>query len=384
MEDVDATETCLQNLKELTGTWPPIRVGGTTRQISWRSDTRSQPRLDNLSNTVAAAKLAKSQMGTLYAIELVFTNSDPIANGDSWTAAADYVSEIQWQNAVCGNLSVTDLIPAGVSFGTFPMRIADLTAVEGTASIYDKDYCFHNYPQFTSTANLSSLMSHSGIESQTQPFAAEVSAAAQEGKPHVLGETNSGRFYSWYLRCDSSDLIAATGGGGGISPTFSEALWILDYTNPAYKILGQYCWWGRYDIEAPYYGAYFVNMALAGTDSITALDDQTTAYAAYAIFESDAVARVLLYNWEYYTSGTRPNQTFSLTGLSPGIVTAKRLTAPYAASRVDYGGNPTVAGRTFVNGTCTIQGTAVEETTTVSGGEATFTIGASEALLVYV
>lgn len=135
---------------------------------------------------------------------------------------------------------------------------------------------------------------------------------------------------------------------------------------------------------APYYGAYFATMALAGADSIAALDDQTTAYAAYAIYESDAIARVLLYNSDYYTSGTRPSQTFTLTGLSSGTVTAKRLTAPYATSRVDYGQNPTVAGQTFVNGTCTIQGTAVEETTTVSSGEATFTVGASEALLVYL
>jgi Glycosyl hydrolase family 79 C-terminal beta domain len=135
---------------------------------------------------------------------------------------------------------------------------------------------------------------------------------------------------------------------------------------------------------APYYGAYFAAMALAGADSIAPLDDQTTAYAAYAIYESDAPVKVLLYNSDYYTSGTRPSQNFTLTGLSASTVTAKLLTAPYATSRVDYGENPTVAGQTFANGTCTIQGTAEEQITTVSGGEATFTVGASEALLVYL
>ncbi len=37
---------------------------------------------------------------------------------------------------------------------------------------------------------------------------------------------------------------------------------------------------------APYYGAYFATMALAGADQIAPLDDQTAAYAAYAIYSS--------------------------------------------------------------------------------------------------
>ena len=206
----------------------------------------------------------------------------------------------------------------------------------------------------------------------------------------------------------------ATQGGGGISPTFGAALWILDYvmqtlimgTNALYfhqgtigncKWLthfflscrslifqGQYCWWGRYDMGAPYYGAYFATMALADADQIAPLDSQTTAYAAYAIYKSGAPVRVLLYNSDYYTSGTRSSQTYTLSGISASSVTAKRLTAPYATSRVDYGQNPTVAGQTFANGTCDIQGTQSVETTTVSAGKATFTVAASEALLIYL
>jgi hypothetical protein len=135
---------------------------------------------------------------------------------------------------------------------------------------------------------------------------------------------------------------------------------------------------------SPYYGAYFATMALANADQIAPLDDYTTAYASYAIYKDGAPIRVLLYNSDYYTSGTRSTQTFTLTGLSSLSVTAKRLTAPYATSRVDMGQNPTVGGQTFANGTCTIQGTAVTETATVSSGKATFTVGASEALLVYL
>jgi hypothetical protein len=48
--------------------------------------------------------------------------------------------------------------------------------------------------------------------SYTKGFAAEVTAANTAGKPLFFGETNS-----------------ATCGGGGISPTFGAALWIVDY-----------------------------------------------------------------------------------------------------------------------------------------------------------
>ncbi|KAH8691382.1 hypothetical protein BGW36DRAFT_400675 [Talaromyces proteolyticus] len=423
MEDVDATTTCLQNLKDLTGTWPPLRIGGTTQDratydaastnavnytVASPSDAPDSltfgpsfisiaasyggdiilglnRRLDNQSNTIAAAALAKSKMDNLYAIELgnepnFFTSSDPIADGESWTASADYSSEVSWQDAVCGNLSASNVISAGVFFGTSPMSIAGLTVAEGGTNAYVKDYCSHNYPQSASTANLSLLMSHTGIASEIEPFAKEVSAAKSKNKPHIFGETNS-----------------ATQGGGGISPTYGAGLWILDYvmqtlllgTEALYFHQGtigncQYCWWGRYDMGSPYYGAYFATMALANADQIAPLDDQKSAYAAYAIYKSGAPVRVLLYNSDYYTSGTRPSQTYTLSGLSSGIVTAKRLTAPYSTSRVDYGQNPSVAGQTFANGTCSIQGTKITESTTVSAGAATFTVGASEALLVYL
>ena len=112
--------------------------------------------------------------------------------GASWTAAADRSSEIYWQDAVCGNLSASNLISAGVYFGTSPMSIKALTAAEGDANAYVKDYCSHNYPQSASSANLANLMNHASIKKQIQPFAAEAAAAKSNGKPHIFGETNSG------------------------------------------------------------------------------------------------------------------------------------------------------------------------------------------------
>ncbi|KAL2855385.1 hypothetical protein BJY01DRAFT_257082 [Aspergillus pseudoustus] len=420
INDVLATTTCLENLKDLTGVWPPMRIGGTTQDratydasstdaVTYSvADPADAPdtltygpsfislaaeyagsvvlglnrRLNDISNTISAAGLAVQQMSNLKAIELgnepnFFGDSDPIANGASWTAAADYASQVAWQDAVCGNLSVTDIISAGVYFGTSPMSIQGLGAVEGDANEYVAEYCSHNYPQSSSTANLAALMGHSDIASQIEGFAAEISASEALGKPHVFGETNS-----------------ATQGGGGISPTFGAALWIVDYvmqtvllgTEALYFHQGtigncQYCWWGRYTTGAPYYGAYFATMALANADQIAPLDDQTSSIAAYAIYQDSAPVRVLLYNSEYYTSGTRSSETYTLTGLSAASVTAKRLTAPYSTSRVDRGESPTVAGQTFGNGDCAIEGTAAIETEDVLNGEATFAVAASEALL---
>lgn len=129
----------------------------------------------------------------------VFTSSDPIANGASWTASADYASQISWQDAVHGNLSTSNLISAGVFFGTSPMSIAGLTSVEGDANAYVKSYCSHNYPQSAGTADLAKLMSHSAIASQIRPFAADALASAAKGKPYVLGETNSGNLYLFII-----------------------------------------------------------------------------------------------------------------------------------------------------------------------------------------
>ncbi|CRK25637.1 hypothetical protein BN1708_014263 [Verticillium longisporum] len=422
-DDVASTTKCLQNLKDVSGTWPPIRIGGTTQdRATYDASSRAavtytvasagaapasltygpsffslaadyggkvviglNRRLNDQANTIAAAKAAKAAMRNLYSIELgnepnFFTSSDPIAGGKTWNAAADYASQLSWQKAVGGALGGSDQFSAGVYFGTSPMSIKGLTGQEGSANSFVNDYCSHNYPQSQSTADLSKLMDHSAIKTQIQPFAAEISAAQAKGKPHIFGETNS-----------------ATQGGGGISPTYGAGLWVMDYaiqaailgTNALYFHHGtigncQYCWWGNFTVGAPYYGAMMATKALAGADRIAPLDDGSTRYGAYAIYKNNAPVRVLLYNSDYFTSGTRTTQTYTLTGLSSSKVTAKRLTAAFSTSRVDKGQSPTLAGQTWTGGSCNVKGTEVSESATVSGGKATFTVGASEALLVYL
>jgi hypothetical protein len=226
-------------------------------------------------------------------------------------------------------------------------------------------------------------MSHSHIVSNLAIFKAEVAAAATTGKEYVLGETNS----------------VSGGGAATVSPLFGAALWTMDYTLRAASLgikriyyhhgtVGEcfYCFWGRESMGAPYYGAYAATAAMAGASFISPLDQGTTNYGGYAVFDSDgSPIRALLLNSDFYSgSGARGNQTFVLAGLSGEKVRAKRLSAPSANSRVDQGGNPTFGGQEFANGTCVVKGEEVWERSDVVGGVGTFVVGASEALLVYL
>lgn len=106
--NVTATEQCLSNWKDLTGVWPPIRIGGTTQDRAQYDASTSAyvvysvanpadapmtltfgPRFmtlageypgrvvvglnrgkNNIDNTIAAAKVAVSEVTNLLAIEL--------------------------------------------------------------------------------------------------------------------------------------------------------------------------------------------------------------------------------------------------------------------------------------------------------------------------
>lgn len=192
--------------------------------------------------------------------------------------------------------------------------------------------------------------------------------------------------------------IVSGGGAAGVSPTFGAALWTLDYALRAtysnisrsyfhHGTVGncQYCFWGRYSMGAPYYGAYAATALLAKASYLTALDAGTTNYAAYVAYDSNkAPLRALLYNSDYYSGGgTRSSASFVLTGLTASSVRAKRLTATSALSRQDQGQIPTFGGQSFTDGTCVKTGTETYETVLVSSGSATFTVYASEALVVY-
>lgn len=238
-------------------------------------------------------------------------------------------------------------------------------------------------------------MSHTSVISSVSRFSSEASIAHALNKPFLLSETNS-----------------ATCGGGGISSTFGAALWIVDYVlrsmivgvdrmNFHQGTLGNspYSWWGvditgvtnltlapKYTF-APFYGAYFASTALANAGTVAMLDAGTTAQAAYAIYDKlGRIMRAVLYNSDYFDgTGVRGSANYTLTGLpatSLGLAVARRLTSAAATDKVELGQVPNFGGITFSNANCAAMGSAKHEVTSVVGGSATFTVAASEALLV--
>ncbi|KAG9238049.1 glycoside hydrolase family 79 protein [Amylocarpus encephaloides] len=422
--NVTATNQCLNNFRTLTGVWPPIRIGGTTQDrakydastsamvVYTVADPKDAPAAltfgssffklantyagnvvvglnrghNDIANTIAAAKVVKSSMNNLRAIELgnepeyYAGANQPVAAG-TWNPAADAKSQNLWVNQVGKALGSPSVIQAGNSNSDPPTWGAAelIRALDSTARSYVYDYSHHNYPGGTVT----SLMSHSGIVNNMNKFVADVAAATAIGKEYVLGETNS----------------VSGGGAANVSPTFGVALWTMDYVLHASVLnikrtyfhhgtvgLCYYCWWGRYSMGAPYYGAYAAQAAMAEGSYIAALDTGKTAYAGYIVYDSALKPlRALLYNSEYYSgSGRRGSSDFVLSGLMGSSVRAKRLTAANALSRADRGGVPTFGGQTFADVTCMLKDAEMFETVSVSGGKGTFSVAASEALLVYL
>lgn len=428
--NVSNTQQCVQNLQNLSGVPPPIRIGGTTQDravydpslaayvdYSVPNYTVAPSNLtfgpsfmtlagtwtggvvvglnrghDNLSNTIAAAKVAVERVPSLYALELgnepdlYLSNGQQIATDTgTWTPAQDAASEATWQTAVSSALNKTHIIQAG-NFVSGPptWSAAELVANENASALpYIRDWSHHNYNQGGSSANLTTLMNHTDIVDNVATYLPDLAVAAQTGKEYVIGETNS----------------VSGGGAATVSPTLGGALWVMDFALRAATVgirriyfhfgtVGDcaYCWWGRGTVASPYYGGYFAAAALADGAYIGALDNGTSFMAGYAIYDAAKTPMgVVLYNSVYYDgNGTRPVETFVLEGLQRrSSVQAKRLTAPNGAvSRQDEGSNPTFAGQTFANGTCVKQGEEVVETVPVRHGTARFELAASEALLL--
>jgi hypothetical protein len=188
------------------------------------------------------------------------------------------------------------------------------------------------------------------------------------------------------------------GGAANVSPSFGASLWTMDYilrlafsgVSRVYFHHGtvgncQYCFFGRYSMGAPYYGAFAATSFLAKAAHLTALDTGSNNFAAYVTYDSSGnPLRALLYNSNYFSgSGTRSSEQFVLTGLTGSTVRAKRLTAPSAEARQDRGQIPTFGEQTFTDGTCVVSGGEAFEGVSVSAGQAAFTVRASEAIVVY-
>ncbi|TDZ30609.1 Endo-beta-1,4-glucanase D [Colletotrichum trifolii] len=199
--NVTATNLCLANLKALSGTWPPIRIGGTTQdRASYDANLVSEvvysvenpvdaPKAlkfgpsffelaatyagnvtlglnrgkNDIDNTIAAAKAAVQSIGNLYAIELgnepeYWAKTQPTAS-DAWDPAIDAASQNEWAIIVGNAIDKKDIVQAGNSNSLPPRWGAQELIASGniTAREFVRTYSHHNYPG----GNVSSLMSHS-------------------------------------------------------------------------------------------------------------------------------------------------------------------------------------------------------------------------------
>ncbi|KAL4267884.1 Beta-glucuronidase C-terminal domain-containing protein [Pleurotus pulmonarius] len=427
---IESTTNCLANIATLRGAPPAVRIGGTTQDRATYNPNLSTAvnytvanagdapdtltygpsfftlaaqmkgdvtvglnrRLNNQANTLAAALQAKQVMPNLLSIELgnepeFYASGSPIIPAGGWNPAADGASQKAWFTSLAPSLG--NIFQAAVYLQIPTWSTAGLVPMLGSAVNFVKTFSGHSYPQSAcggASTNLQSLLSHSSIVSYTSRFRSEANAAHNAGKRYFLGETNS-----------------ATCGGGGISPTFGAALWIVDYALQAaingierqYFHQGtigncQYCWWGRFTVGAPFYGVAFVSEFL-GTDGtkLAMLDDGSGAVAVYAIFDSvGRPVRLLVYNSNFFDgSGTRSSTVVSFTGgnlPTSGSRTLKRLTAPSAMSRVDQGEAVTIGGGGTFDSTCRNAGTQTRETISISNSGLSVTVRASESVIVYL
>ncbi|TBU37713.1 hypothetical protein BD309DRAFT_973450 [Dichomitus squalens] len=425
--NITGTNNCLANLATLRGAQPAVRIGGTTQdRATYNASlqtavnyTVASPadaptsltygpsfftlanglkgdvtvglnrQLNNQANTLSAASLAKSSVSRLLALELgnepdLYSSSSPIASGTGWSNSIDISNEAKWFTALAPTLGNIFQGAVYLSWNTSTL----VSGIGSAALATIKTISRHSYPQSAcggASTNLPSLMSHSGIVSYVSQYKAEATIAHNAGKKFFLGETNS-----------------ATCGGGGISPTFGAGLWIIDYVLQS-ALIGvdrlyfhhgtisncAYCWWGQSAVYSPYYGAVFVSEFLGADGAkLAALDNGTSAIAAYAVYSSaNAPLRLLVVNTNYYNgTGTRAATTVQFTGLTTasGTKSAKRLTAPDATSRTDEGAQVTIGGNGTFSGSCVRQGTEGTESVAVNGGALTVSVLASEALIVYL
>ncbi|EMD37598.1 glycoside hydrolase family 79 protein [Gelatoporia subvermispora B] len=423
--ELTGTANCIANLATLRGTPPAVRIGGTTQdratydaslaaaveytvaspadapdsltygpaffelaqQLGGEITLGLNRQLNNQTNSLAAAQRAAQVVQNLFAIELgnepdLYASNSPIVpTGATWGPDTDAASEKAWFAAFAPTLGNVFQGAVYISW-----TVEDLLDRIGSGIANVKTVSRHSYPQSAcggASTNLEELMSHSGIVSYVTGFESEAAATYAAGKPYFFGETNS-----------------ATCGGGGISPTFGAALWIVDYvlqsaligTGRLYFHQGTisncaYCFWGNGTVFSPYYGAVFVSQFL-GTDGtkLAMLDDGEGAIGAYAVFSASGLPlRVLVTNSNYYDgTGVRTNTTVSLTGLTttgrPGLL---RFTAPDATAQVDQGSAVTIGGGGSFNPVdCTSTGRQVMEVVEIVEGAANVTLRASEAAII--
>ncbi|KAL4767147.1 hypothetical protein BDW60DRAFT_220775 [Aspergillus nidulans var. acristatus] len=415
MTNITPPMQCAERLSDLYGGVMPIRIGGTTQDRAtydpdfegYVSYVNEDPLVapmeltygpkfwdlirkllifegfnrgdNNRSNTFTAVVEAKKRALTnLAAIELgnepdVYNMWNKTIVVPPWNASQEGASAADWAQ---GFINIWErplpILAAGSYAATIPsmpdwpnipylIRMAFNDSVKASVKMYSG----HLYAAPPNETDLAGEMGHVKTVADLSVFTESIALSHGEGRPFILGETN---FHPYDVHMDE---------------TFGAALATLDRSMPLFN------WWSDNQINAPFYGGYMAVQALAGGTSLVELDEGNSSYAVYVVYNGNRASKVLLINTEYYAAGVRPRTDFTLSGLQTSRVTALRLTAESSETvtskdQTKRSPRPTLGGQWFSNEDCSSGGTRKVETTRVSGGKATFSLKASEALLLYL
>lgn len=121
------------------------------------------------------------------------------------------------------------------------------------------------------------------------------------------------------------------------------------------------------------------------------LDDGTTAVGVYALYSSSTSgpARILIYNSAYFTGGTRPTSSVTLSGIQATTGSSLGVKTFSASSATAHTDNPNGGGITIgTDGTftsaCLPTGNQGLESVKVNSGSVSFNVGASQAVMVFL
>ncbi|KAH6970316.1 hypothetical protein DER45DRAFT_623179, partial [Fusarium avenaceum] len=439
MTNITPPLQCINNFDQLYGNKMPIRIGGTTQDratydekfdgyVSYHTDDPLVAPMeliygpkffdlirqyghetivglnrgdDNLTNTMAAVKMLKSRAEkNVWAVEL---GNEPDIYGYIWnkTLALD---QPPWDNAKEG-AHAANWAQAFIDVWKTPLPIL---AAGGYAIPFDlkpnwpnTDYLInHSYNKtikaatkvynthlytFSNESILSGAMNHAVTVKDVSKFVEKVKTARSVGRPYIIGETG---FHGLDEEMDATY--------GGALQVLDKTLWALSigiqklYYHQGTINQAFFNWWSDNQVNAPFYGGYMAALAVNGGDRIVAVDDGSDSYAQYIIYKSGKPTKALLINTDYYSGiGRRSSKTFTLTGLSGLKLKTIRMTASSSETTTSKSQKTplkeiTIGGQYFTNSNCSIRGTREFEEVTILKGQATLSLAASEALLVYL
>ncbi|KAL2836299.1 hypothetical protein BJY01DRAFT_252030 [Aspergillus pseudoustus] len=425
MTNITPPMHCVERLSDIYGHKTPIRIGGTTQDratydpdfdgyISYinddplvapmeltygpkfwdliaKYDTESMLGFNrgdnNRTNMLSAVLEARRRAGSqLWAVEIgnepdVYNMWNKSIVVPPWNASQEGESAADWAQSfidvweeplpiiAAGSYAVT--FPDNPNWPNVPYLINTAFNHSGKAGV--KTYSGHLYAAPPNETDLAGEMNHAKTVSDLAVFTESIALSHSEGRPFILGETS---FHPYDVHMDE---------------TFGAALAALDKSMRAVTMGIQplFNWWSDDQINAPFYGGYMAVLALADGTRIVELDEGNSSYAVYVIYSGQIASKILLVNTDYYASGVRAEARFTLTGLRASRVSALRLTAQSSEvvttrNQTQPSAHPTLGGQWFSNADCSSLGSRKIETARVARGTATFSLKASEALLIYV